>query len=132
MLFNSDFARYIEGLSTNVSYKGQDYKLSFSTCGIFLYKQGEFLPRVSYEPKQDKIIIKAEERIITPDYIQEFLELSFDMDSVKSDTENYISKIIENHEKKEIYIPENFKSKKVKLQITEEPKKLILTSKKNL
>lgn len=132
ILFNLDFAQHIDGLSTNVSYKGQDYKLHFFTSGICLYKQGEKLPRMIYKPKHDKIIIEPEERIITPDYIQEFLELSFDMDNVKDDTVNYISKIIETHEEKEIYIPENFKSKKVNLKIIEEPKKLILTPKKNI
>ena len=66
--------------------------------------------------------MKNEEKIITPDDIYKLLNLSLDEKYLN----DYHRRILDNYEEKEIDIEDNFNSNKAKLEIIEEPKKLIL------
>ena len=79
-------------------------------------------PYFDYYPRKDKLVMQNEKRIITPEDIYKLLNLSIDGIYLN----DYHRKILDNFEEKEIDIEDNFNDKKAKLQIIEEPKKLIL------
>ena len=83
-------------------------------------------PHLDYYPHKDKLVMKNEEKIITPDDIYKLLNLSLDGIYLN----DYHRKILDNYEEKEIDIEDSFNSNKAKLEIIEEPKKLILRPKK--
>ena len=69
-----------------------------------------------------------EEKIITPDDIFKLLNLSLDGNYLN----DYHRRVLNNYEEKEIDIDDSFNSNEAKLEIIEEPKKLILKPKKNM
>ena len=85
-------------------------------------------PHLDYYPRSDELVMKNEEKIITPDDIFKLLNLSLDGNYLN----NYHHRVLDNYEEKEIDIEDNFNSNTAKLEIIEEPKKLILRPKKNI
>ena len=83
-------------------------------------------PKFKYYPPEDELVMKNEKEIITPDDILKLLSLSIDGKYLN----DYHHSILDNYEEKEIDIDDNFNSNKAKLEIIEEPKKLILKPKK--
>ena len=82
-------------------------------------------PHLDYYPRSDELVMKNEEKIITPDDIFKLLNLSFN----GSYLNNYHHNILNNYEEKEINIDDCFISNEAKIEIIEEPKKLILKPK---
>ena len=99
--------------------------ISTGYIGLINGDNGEY-PHLDYYPRKDKLVMKNEEKIITPDDIYKLLNLSLDGIYLN----DYHRKILDNYEEKEIDIEDNFNSNKAKLEIIEEPKKLILRPKK--
>lgn len=95
--------------------------ISASHIGLINGVDGNY-PHLDYYAHKDKFIMKNEEKIITPDDIYKLLNLSLDEKYLN----DYHRRILDNYEEKEIDIEDNFNSNKAKLEIIEEPKKLIL------
>lgn len=85
-------------------------------------------PHLDYYPHEDILVMKNEEKIITPDDIYKLLNLSLDGKYLN----DYHHRVLDNYEEKEIDIEDSFNSKEAKLEIIEEPKKLVLKPKKNI
>ena len=83
-------------------------------------------PHLDYYPRSDELVMRNEEKIITPNDIFKLLNLSLN----SSYLNNYHHRILDNYEEKEIDIDDSFNSNVVKLEIIEEPKRLILKPKK--
>ncbi|MEE3342915.1 MAG: hypothetical protein VZS44_02375 [Bacilli bacterium] len=95
---------------------------------ISLLNQNLDYPHLDYYPREDILIMEKKEKAIIPDDIFEILNLSIK----RSNLNKYHHKILDNYKEKEIEIEDNFKSNKAKLEIREEPKKLILKQKKTV
>ena len=85
-------------------------------------------PHLDYYPRKDELVMINEEKIITPDDIFKLLNLSLDGNYLN----DYHRRVLNNYEEKEIDIDDSFNSNEAKLEIIEEPKKLILKPKKNI
>ncbi len=85
-------------------------------------------PHLDYYSHGDILVMRNEEKIITPDDILKLLNLSLDGNYLNE----YHHRVLDNYEEKEIDIDDNFSSNEAKLEIIEEPKKLILRPKKSI
>lgn len=94
----------------------------------FLNGINEIYPHLDYYPNSDELIMKNVEKIITPDDIFKLLNLTFD----RSYLNEYHHNILDNYKEKEIDIDDCFISNEAKLEIIEEPKKLILKPKNTI
>lgn len=83
---------------------------------------------LDYYPCEDMLLMRNEEKHIIPDDIFKLLNLSLDGNYLN----DYHHRVLDNYEEKEIYIDDSFNSNEAKLEIIEEPKKLILSPKKNI
>lgn len=100
--------------------------LSITSSSIHLLNSfTEIYPFFDYYPRWDEIIMRNKEKVITPDDIFNILNLSLN----GSFLNDYHCSILDNYEEKEIDIDDNFDSSLARLEIIEEPKKLILKQK---
>lgn len=97
------------------------------TAGLIqvMNRIGEPYSFFAYIPDKDILMVENKEKVITPDEIYEKLNLSLD----KNNLNDYHREILDNYEEKEVDIDGSFNSNRVKLEIIEEPKKLILKPK---
>lgn len=98
-----------------------------SNCMRVFNEINRVYPNLYYHPGEDVLVMMNEEKIITPDDIFKLLDLSLDGNYLN----DYHRRILNTYEEKEIDIEDSFNSRKAKLEIIEEPKKLILRPKKN-
>jgi len=85
-------------------------------------------PNLYYHSCEDVLVMENEEKIIIPDDISKLLDFSIDGNYLN----DYHRRVLDSYEEKEIDIEDSFNSRKAKLEIIEEPKKLILRSRKNV
>lgn len=125
-IIQSDFGQNII-INKNIiipSNEDKNNSLFIAAPGIELMIESGY-PYIYYNPSEDVFVIIKKDKIISLSEIYNLFNLNFDGDYLN----NYLCKSIDNYEEKELIIEDNFDSQKAKLQIIEEPKKLILKPK---
>jgi len=108
--------------------KNNDFNLSVNARGLVVASYIKNTSVIGYNSKLDTIGVTRGQSIITPDYIYDLFNMEFGCERFN----DYNKEIIDNYEEKEIDIVDTFDSNHSKLEIIEEPKKLILRPKKNI
>lgn len=124
-IVDSDF---VKNIILDVVRENNDFTLKIDARGAKLYDKKEHFSIIDYHSKDNILSIGSEKEIITSDYIYDLFNIEFGREIFN----DYYKGIIDNYEEKEIEIDDNFNSSDAKLEIIEEPKRLILKPKKNI
>ena len=124
-IVESDF---VKNTILDVICENNNFDLNINARGISLYDKEECFSTIDYYSKDNVLSVESKKDIITPDYIYNLFNIEFGRERFN----DYYKGIIDNYEEKEIDIIDTFDSNHSKLEIIEEPKKLILRPKKNI
>lgn len=122
-IIESDFVRNI---NMNMFDIDDQFFIDVDVRGSSMYKRGRINSLIDYYSKEDVLTIKNNENIITPKYIDDLLNVEFYCDNFS----DYYKGVIDNYSEKEISIVDDFEADNSKIEIIEEPKKLILKPQK--
>lgn len=118
-IVESDFIR---NTILDVICENNNCDLNINARGISLYDKEDNISSLEYNSGGNSLDIKSKHSVITPNYVNDILNIQFDRDSFNE----YFKSIIDNYIEKEIDIVDDFYSNHSQLEIIEEPKKLIL------
>lgn len=104
------------------------YSLTITSSTTTLHEKRSDFSSISYNSKYNSININRRKNNITPDYIDNIFNITFN----RGKFNDYYKSIFDNYEDKEIDIIDSFDSNHSQLEIIEEPKKLILKPKKSI
>lgn len=124
-IVESDF---VKNTILDVICENNNFDLNINARGISLYDKEECFSTIDYYSKDNVLSVESKKDIITPDYIYNLFNIEFGRERFN----DYYKGIIDNYEEKEIDIIDTFDSNHSKLEIIEEPKKMILRPKKNI
>jgi len=124
-IVESDF---VKNTILDVICENNNFDLNINARGISLYDKEECFSTIDYYSKDNVLSVESKKDIITPDYIYNLFNIEFGRERFN----DYYKGIIDNYEEKGIDIIDTFDSNHSKLEIIEEPKKLILRPKKNI
>lgn len=124
-IVESDF---VKNTILDVICENNNFDLNINARGISLYDKEECFSTIDYYSKDNVLSVESKKDIITPDYIYNLFNIEFGRERFN----DYYKGIIDNYEEKEIDIIDTLDSNHSKLEIIEEPKKLILGPKKNI
>ena len=119
---------FIKNLPLDMRKRDDELSLYISSFGTSLIDKNTILSPISYNSKGNHLSIRREGSIITPNYIDDLLNVKFRCEKFN----DYYKGIIDKYEEKEIDIIDIFDSNYSQLEIIEQPKNLILKPKKNI
>lgn len=122
-IIESDFVRNI---NMNMFDINNQFFIDANVRGVAMHKRGTINPPLDYYSKEDVLTIKFNEKTVTPKYIEDLLSVEF----LRDNFSDYYQDIIDNYNEKEISIVDDFEADNSKIEIIEEPKKLILKPQK--
>lgn len=118
-IVESDF---VKNTILDILCENDNFSLNINARGTSLFEKGEIYSAISYNAKENILNIRRRDSIINPNYIEEL----FNIKIAREYFNDYYKGVIDNYTEKEIDIVDNFNSNCSKLEIIEEPKKLIL------